>query len=103
MIPLESRTSSAPLCMKELREQLVFHDHLLAAVTHWKSQIIAELKSDQNIIFIGVHCRNEKKTTGVILKKILCRRTDYAHHYKTLYRGSLVDHNHFDKAFQVYR
>ena len=63
MIPLESRTSSAPLSMKELREQLVFHDHLLAAVTHWKNQIIAELKSDQNIIFIGVHCRNEKQTT----------------------------------------
>ena len=31
------------------------------------------------------------------------RRTDYKHHYKKLYHGKLVDHHHFDKAFQVYR
>ena len=47
--------------MKEVREQLVFQDHLVAAVTDWKNQIIAELKSDKNIIFIGVHCRDESK------------------------------------------
>ena len=47
--------------MKEVREQLVFQDHLVAAVTDWKNQIIAELKSDKNIIFIGVHNRNDSK------------------------------------------
>ena len=47
--------------MKEVREQLVFQDHLVAAVTDWKNQIIAELKSEKNIIFIGVHCRNNSK------------------------------------------
>ena len=47
--------------MEEVREQLVFQDHLVAAVRDWKKQIIAELKSDKNIIFIGVHCRNESK------------------------------------------
>ena len=31
------------------------------------------------------------------------RRTDYKKHYKKLFDGNLVDHNHFDKAFQVYR
>ena len=45
--------------MEELREQLVFQDHLVAAVRDWKNQIISELKSDKNIIFIGVHCRND--------------------------------------------
>ena len=44
--------------MEELREQLVFQDHLVAAVRDWKNHIIAEQKSDKNIIFIGVHCRN---------------------------------------------
>ena len=47
--------------MKEVREQLVFQDHLVAAITDWKNQIIAELKSDKNIIFIGVHNRNDSK------------------------------------------
>ena len=46
--------------MEEVREQLEFQDHLVAAVTDWKNQIIAELKSDKNIIFIGVHCRNDR-------------------------------------------
>ena len=45
--------------MKEVREQLVFQDHLVAAVTDWKNQINAEMKSDKNIIFIGVHNRND--------------------------------------------
>ena len=44
--------------MKEVREQLVFQDHLVTAVTDWKNQIIAELKSDKKIIFIGVHNRH---------------------------------------------
>ena len=51
--------------MKEVREQLVFQDHLVAAVTDWKNQIIAELKSDKNIIFIGVHNRNDSKSEYV--------------------------------------
>ena len=51
--------------MKEVREQLVFQDHLVAAVTDWKNQIIAELKSDKNIIFIGVHCRNDDSKTTI--------------------------------------
>ena len=46
--------------MEELREQLVFQDHLVAAVRDWKNQITAELKSDKNILFIGVHCRNDR-------------------------------------------
>ena len=45
--------------MEEVRDQLVFQDHLVAAVRDWKNQIIAELKSDKNILFIGVHCRND--------------------------------------------
>ena len=49
--------------MEEVREQLEFQDHLVAAVTDWKNQIIAELKSDKNIIFIGVHCRNDRQLT----------------------------------------
>ena len=47
--------------MEEVRDQLVFQDHLVAAVRDWKNQIIAELKSDKNIIFIGVHNRNDSK------------------------------------------
>ena len=46
--------------MEEVREQLVFQDHLVNAVKDWKNQIIDELKSDRNIIFIGVHCRNDR-------------------------------------------
>ena len=49
--------------MKEVREQVVFQDHLVAAVTDWRNKIIAELKSDKNIIFIGVHCRNGRKSS----------------------------------------
>ena len=104
--------------MEEIREQLAFHDHLVAAVRDWKNQIIDELKSDQNIIFIGVHCRNGRESVStqfcllnlswacMSLDCLHCyafRRGDYAYHYKTLYRGNLVDHSHFDKAFQVYR
>ena len=102
--------------MKEVREQLEFHDHLVAGVTDWKNQIIAELKSDKNIIFIGVHCRNDRQLTWAesliaftshinqwVWLSSLFRRTDYAYHYKKLYQGKLVDHQHFDKAFQVYR
>ena len=43
--------------MEDLRDQLVFHDHLVASVNDWKSQIREKLKSDKNIIFIGVHNR----------------------------------------------
>ena len=43
--------------MEDLRDQLVFHDHLVASVDDWKSQIREELESDKNIIFIGVHNR----------------------------------------------
>ena len=42
---------------QEVREQLVFHDHLVVAVRDWKNQLIAELKTDKNVIFIGVHDR----------------------------------------------
>ena len=52
--------------MEELRDQLVFQDHLVAAVTDWKNQIIAELKSNKNIIFIGVHCRNDSKPQHLV-------------------------------------
>ena len=91
--------------MKEVREQLVFQDHLVAAVTDWKNQIITELQSDKNIIFIGVHCRDDSKPKyeGLTSLFLLLRRTDYKEHYKKLYHGGLVDHHHFDKAFQVYR
>ena len=57
--------------MEEVREQLQFHDHLVAAVTDWKNQIIAELKSDKNIIFIGVHCRNDSNQTILLHKSDL--------------------------------
>ena len=43
--------------IEDLRERLVFHDHLVASVNDWKTQIREELKSDKNIIFIGVHNR----------------------------------------------
>ena len=43
--------------IEDLRDQLVFHDHLVASVNDWKSQIREELKSDKNIMFIGVHNR----------------------------------------------
>ena len=90
--------------MEEVRDQLVFQDHLVAAVKDWKNQIIAELKSDKNIIFIGVHCRNDSKPQHLVkLFSSMFRRTDYVNHYKTLYHGNLVDHQHFDKAFQIYR
>ena len=39
------------------------------------------------MIFVGVHCR----------------RTDYAHHYKVVSGGTLVDHTFFDTAFDIYR
>ena len=39
-----------------------------------------------------------------IFDKILTsRRADMKKHYKRLFQGDLVDHHHFDKAFQVYR
>ena len=91
--------------MKEVREQLVFQDHLLAAVKDWKNKIIADLKSYKNIIFIGVHCRNVKLFSSALIFILhsLFRRTDYKFHYKKLFKGKLVDHQHFHKAFQVYR
>ena len=49
--------------MEEVRDQLVFQDHLVAAVTDWRNQIVAELKSEKNIIFIGVHCRDDSQPT----------------------------------------
>ena len=39
------------------------------------------------MIFIGAHSR----------------RTDFVEHYKLLAHGSLVDHNHFDNSFEVFR
>ena len=41
----------------------------------------------RTVIFVGVHCR----------------RTDYAHHYKVVSGGTLVDRTFFDAAFDVYR
>ena len=43
--------------IEDLRDQLVFHDHLVAGVNEWTSRIREELKSDKDIIFIGVHNR----------------------------------------------
>ena len=41
----------------ELRDQLVFHDHILASVNDWKTKIKKEMKTEKNIVFIGVHNR----------------------------------------------
>ena len=54
-------------------------------VDEWK-QGIKEAET-KNVIFVGVHCR----------------RTDYAHHYKVVSGGTLVDHTFFDTAFDIYR
>ena len=71
--------------LPELRTHFTFHDHLLALVEDFKQSIrAAEARS---VIFVGVHCR----------------RTDYAHHYKVVSGGTLVDRTFFDAAFDVYR
>ena len=71
--------------LPELRTHFTFHDHLLAQVESFKQSIqAAEVRS---VIFVGVHCR----------------RTDYAHHYKVVSGGTLVDRTFFDAAFNVYR
>ena len=71
--------------LPELRTHFTFHDHLLAQVESFKQSIrAAEARS---VIFVGVHCR----------------RTDYAHHYKVVSGGTLVDRTFFDAAFDVYR
>ena len=71
--------------LPELRAHFTFHDHLLAQVEDFKQSIqAAEARS---VIFVGVHCR----------------RTDYAHHYKVVSGGTLVDRTFFDAAFAVYR
>ena len=71
--------------LPELRTHFTFHDHLLAQVEDFKQSIRGG--EARTVIFVGVHCR----------------RTDYAHHYKVVSGGTLVDRTFFDAAFAVYR
>ena len=86
--------------MTDLKNHIVFHDHLLQHVEQWKNSIIES--TIKNIIFVGTFLKFLLKIYFQ-LSGVHCRRTDYKNHYAWGSGGTLVDHRFFDAAFDVYR